>query len=347
MSRVYISLVTILSFAFFSCRSINVIDIETYNPSSITFPKEIKTVMIVNNSAQQPDNVGHSYIDAKEEISYKSISTDSMAYFLCMSLGKALIESPRFDDVRMCDDTIRRDSFFYDVRPISPSEVDSYCRDYGVDALISLDKLFFKTFFFDARDFYNKIITVEITGEIKALWPGQKEMYSIPFNDSLVWNMEGNNFLWSITEVLSESDVKVAMKYSSEYIGNEMYTSFVPYWTNEKRWYYKNFSSEWKRGTVYAAVEKWDEALNVWMSLYEKTNKWVRKAELSSNIALCYEMIGNFDKAVEYAEVSYNLFKENEREKENNMYINAQNYYFEVLKKRKEDDKMLSGQLGE
>ena len=344
--RIILLLTILLSLSFFSCSSFRVIDVETHNPSLVTFPKEVQTVMIINNSAQQSDNVGHSYIDANGVLSNKSISMDSMAYFLCMSLGKTIVQSPRFDDVRICEDTIRRDSFFYDIRPIKPADVELYCRDYNVDALISLDKLLITTTDVDAGNVINRFVKVEISGVVRALWVGQKEMYTIPFEDSLAWYMKDDFLYGGTLEVLSEPDVKVAMRYASEYIGNSLDISFVPHWTNVKRWYYKNILSDWKRGTVYADAEKWDEARNIWLTLYEKSVKWKHKAQLSSNIALCYEMDGDFDKAIEYAEISYNLYKEN-AENENDSHTDLQNYYFEALKKRKTDDVKLSEQLGE
>ena len=79
--------------------------------------------------------------------------------------------------------------------------------------------------------------------------------------------------------------------------------------------------------------------------MYRKVKKWEHKAKLASNLALCNELAGNFEKAVEYAEISYGLYKEfagNESD-----YLKVQNTYVVVLKKRQESDKMLSKQLRE
>ena len=338
MNRIYIILVTILlSLTFFSCQSIRIIEIETINPSVVTFPQDVKTVMIVNNSAQQPDNIGHSSLGPRVVDTLRSVSADSMAYIYCMALGKALIGSPRFDDVRMCDDTLRRDSSFYRVRPFTFADVETFCSDYGVDALISLDKLFAETIFFDSRNNVNSAISVEISGELRVFWPGQKEVYTIPVSDSLNWYSTYDS------ELLLESDVRIAMLYLSEHMGREAHVNFVPHWSDDQRWYYTNMSSEWKSGTAYVRAEKWAEAINIWEPLYNKANKWKHKAKLSSNIALCYEMISDLGKAIKYAEFSYDLFKEND--KEDSPYTNLQNLYIESLKKRKDADMTLSKQF--
>ena len=336
-----------VSFLFFSCQSIRIIDIETYNPSAITFPQEVKTVMIVNNSAQQPDAIGHRYLSDSKRDSVMTIPADSMAYYFCMSLGKAMVESPRFYDVRICEDTLRRDSLFYDIKPFTLNEAEYFCDDYGVDALISLDKLFFTTVFseYTMSNFAvaDKTISVQISGELRALWPGQKEVYAIPFVDSLYWNFEKNIFYNDVLGFFFEPDVRFAMLYLSDITAQKMQVNFIPFWSEDRRWYYSSITSEWRRGSAFAAAEKWKEAAKVWEPLYEKTKKLKQKARLASNIALCNEMTGDFKKAIEYAELSYGFFKE--YGDDNNPYTQIQNNYIDVLKKRMESDKVLSKQL--
>ena len=301
--------------------------------------------MIVDNSAQQPDNIGHRYISSTNGDSLSSVSADSTAYVLCMSLGRAIAESSLFHDVRICEDTLRRDSLFYNTKPFNSADVKSFCDDYRVDDLITLDKLFFKTVFNENinNDPSDNRISAEISGELRLLWPEQKEAYTIPFTDSLTWHLNGMMYL--VVNAVSKSNVRSAMLYLSNFVGYEMHTNFVPHWSNDARWYYTNFSSEWKTGSVYAAAKKWTEAAEVWVPLYEKVTQWKQKARLSSNIALCNEMIGDFEKAVEYAEISHNLFKEND--KKNSQYIRMQDIYVNALKKRKSNDEILSKQLRE
>ena len=349
MKRKYLLFTAIItSFLFFSCQSFRVIDIETYNPSAITFPPEIKTVMIINNSAQQPDNIGHRYASNLKSDSVLSISADSSAYIFCKALGKSMVESTIFDDVRMCEDTLRRDSLFYDVKPFSARKVRALCDDYGVDGIISLDKLFFSTVYHESMTNSTSSLMVtlkmQISGEVRVFWPGQKEALVVPFIDSLSWYDE-SDFFNEIIVALQRSEFSNVLLYFSEYTGQNMHINFVPFWAQEKRWYYTAFTSEWKRGTAYAAAEKWENAAEVWEPLYGKMNKWKQKAQLASNLAVCYEITGDFKKAVEYAEISHKLFKENDIE--NSPYTTIQNNYIELLKKRIDSDKILMKQLNE
>lgn len=345
---IFWSILFFLMSLFFSCRSVKSIEVETYNPARITFPPEVKTLMIVNNSAQQPDNVGHRYMRANMRDSLMSVSADSTAYDFCLWLGKNMAESPIFDDVRLCEDTLRRDSVFYDKRPFSAGTVRKLCDSYGVDGLISLDNMYFITKVYDtgAKDWLaGSIIKVEVTGELRALWPNQKEVYAFPFSDTLKWYWSDQIHFPGYVEVEVKPDVKEAMRYLSGVVAEKMHVNFVPYWSFENRWYYTSISSEWKRGTVYADAGKWEEALTAWELLLPKTVRKKLRARLLSNLALCNEMTGSFEKAIDYAEKASQLFEEYAGEYD--QYTKLQKKYVEVLKERVKNDAVLSRQLRE
>ncbi|MDR2679546.1 MAG: tetratricopeptide repeat protein [Tannerella sp.] len=328
----------------FSCSSVRSLEIETYNPAAITFPPEIQTVMIVNNAAQQPDNTGHQRKRAGKGVTEMQVSADSTAAVFCLQLGKSIAASPVFYDVRLCEDTLRRDSVFYDKRPFSAHDVQALCDDYGVDALISLDNFVLLTEVDETGFngyFFEPFLRVTLFGELRALWPGQKEVYTFPFSDSLRWLLPDDSQAANITE----ADVLYAMRYLSSVTGEKVQVNFVPYWSYDNRWYYTAISSEWKRGAACAAVAKWNEAAGIWETLLSKTGKWNPKARLLSNLALCSEIAGDFEKAVGYAEESYRLFVTNAGE--DNDYTKLQKMYLEILKGRAKNDSVLSRQLRE
>ncbi|MDR0394702.1 MAG: tetratricopeptide repeat protein [Tannerella sp.] len=333
---------------FFSCGSVKSIEVETCNPATVTFPPEVRTLMIVNNSAQQPDGVGHRYIRGEKEDATVAVPVDSVAYDFCLGLGKIIAESPVFYDVRICEDTLRRDSVFYDKRPFSAGEVEELCESYGVDGLISLDKMYFLTEVFDTGpdDRSDGFINIQIIGELRALWPNQEAVYTFPFSDSLKWYWSDQVvYAEDFIEMTDKPDVKDAMRYLSEEIGRKMQMNFVPHWAFDNRWYYTDVSSEWKRGTVYANVGRWEEASGIWESLLLKTGRWKSKARLLSNLALCNEMAGDFNKAVDYAEKSARLFEKNAGKDSD--YTKLQAKYVEALKERAKNDLLLSKQLRE
>lgn len=325
-----------------SCGMYKTLEIETFNPAAVTFPSHVNTLMIVNNAAQQPDSIGHEIENFLNKT--VSVSSDSTAYDLCLSLGESISEIRIFDDVRLCDDTMRRDSAFYKTRLFSREEVRQICSDYGVDAFITLDGLIFNTKLtrrVESYGFYFGIgLEVEASGELRVYLPEEKEVCTFPFRDSL--------FRYDYSEDISAyspQDFSEAMRYLSSYLGKKLSANFIPYWSADKRWYYTGFSSEWKQASAFAARGKWDEAEAIWEGLLQKARNGKQRARLYSNLALCAEIRGDFNQAVEHAEKSCELYGSVLPGEE--QFVKSQKLYVEILKKRLNSESLLSKQLRE
>ena len=62
------SLFVLLTGVLTSCGSVNYFQIETYNPSEVTFPKTVNEILVVNHSVPQPANAGYrSQVLGEEE----------------------------------------------------------------------------------------------------------------------------------------------------------------------------------------------------------------------------------------------------------------------------------------
>ena len=340
VSNIFIALCVALLFS--SCQTYRMIGIETYHAASITFPSDIQSIMIVNNTPLQ--SYDHGYHLVRIQNQDVSISTDSMAYLFCLSLGKAIAELPFFDDVRLCDDPLRSDSFFNMTRPLLVDDVERLCDEYDIDALISLDKLYFKADINTSEmSVFNYFISlqVEVAGELKALWPGGNVAHTIPFTDSLQLLLDP----FSLTDDFLVQEVKEAIRDWLENTSQQMYKHFVPFWENDDRWFYTSMSSDWKRATAYTVANKWEEASTMWQSLYDNTSHKMQKARLASNLALAREIAGDLPKAIEYAEIAHSIFQEMSNEQDT--FRQMQKNYLDLLRKRIEDDRKLSEQLRE
>jgi hypothetical protein len=339
MKNAVLFIAVILSFILLTgCDSYRVVQIEVYNPGIITFPPGVKDILILNNSAQQPDNIGHrvSLLGMKDTVI--SASADSTAYHFCMSLGNEIADSPLFGDVRVSEDTLRYDSVFYERKYFDKYDISKLLSLYNVDAVISLDRLMFNsivgnTSYYDGYYLYNIELFVGVAGEVSAYIPN--ESYSLPFKDSAAW----------VLEDFKTVDLEHGMKYISADVGKKMAKNFVPYWTQDNRWYYVDFSSSWRRAAAYAYNSKWTEAYYEWNRILENTDKGKSKARLYANMALGKEMEGDFESAYSFAEKSYELFLSIAGEDDS--FTKLQKVYIDVLKKRIESDKILTRQLDE
>jgi hypothetical protein len=304
--------------------------------------------MLVNNSAQQPDCSGHILLRSDGSQGRLCVKSDSVAYDFCQSLGCNIAEAPLFDDVRICDDTMRYDSLFSFSTHFLLSEVPELCDKYNVDAIISLDRFVCNTVYEEPRLgslLQGDNVRVVIQMELRALWKGQESAISIELSDTLQWNYEFDYYMLAEHRRNREKNIKRALHYLADYMGQNSKVNFIPWWNNETRWYYSGNASTWKNASSLTAAERWNEALTAWNSILAATDKWQLRARLTSNIALCNEMCGNIDKALEAATETYRLFNSNLGKDDN--LTQLQKKYIEMLEARIAKETALTNQLRE
>ncbi|MDF9830026.1 DUF6340 family protein [Parabacteroides sp. PF5-6] len=328
------------------CQSIKELYIETYNPAEITYPEAVARILIVNNTVPQPPDVGYElYLLGKQQDTCRA-NADSAAWDACKTLGKAIIEANYFEDVLLYHFPTRTDDRFIADGKMSAEKVRELCKETGTDAIISFDRLLFnmrKDVDAVSNDEFQGKIKVEVGGIVRTYLPDRTiPLASVVVNDSLEFRE------YAVHQELLDVFLPtpdVALRAAGTYIGATLYPTFVPYWDEEKRWYYTGAGSRWKEASAYAAAGKWTEALESWHTLYTKSSNKKIKAKLASNMALGEEMTGHFDKAHHWAVTSKDLFKETEGEEA--MHTKLLHAYTAVLQQRIQSDKKLDIQFGE
>ena len=92
-----------------SCSSLRYVEIETYNPSEIVFPKKVRKILIVNNAVAQP-KVRYEALRPMNSADTMGVRADSTTFDFCRRLGERMAQSPRFEDVRLYQGALRTDS---------------------------------------------------------------------------------------------------------------------------------------------------------------------------------------------------------------------------------------------
>lgn len=326
-----------------ACSSINYIGIETYNPAEVTFPKDVNKLLIVNNAVAQPDDWGYKLIMQGKEESDARAKADSALFDACKSLGKAIVDASFFNDVLLYNHGYRQDKNVHIDAKLTAEQVADLCEETGADAVISVDRLLFnmKKDVTDLGVYVTGIIDVKMDGVVRTYLPGRElPIATVHYNDSTSWgeSAETTSILNKILPTPEE-----ALRISGEYFGLKIYSNFVPHWQKETRWYYSDIGSRWKEASAYAEKEKWAEAEIRWNTIYKNSKKGDKRAKSASNLALCCEMKGDLVKALEWATISYDLFKENKKDKENASFMEV---YVKVLTERIQRDKKLNIQFG-
>ncbi len=291
-----------------SCASTSYFSIDTFNPATLTFPSTVKKLLIVNNANPQPSTSGYEYKLLGMVQDTAKASADSAAFDLCRTLGETIVASPYYEDVLLYDGIYRQDKSYLSDERLPPERVEELCEANGVDAVVSLDRLLFKTkrtIRAVGSGYLEGAVDVDLAGILRIYLPGQEKIWgTILLGDSLRWE----------EAALSKEEMEIVLPPTEEclraagrYEGEKSYVHFVPFWESETRWYYKEMSSRWKEAYAYAKDGKLDKAAGIWADLFEKTSDAVRKAKAAANIAVCRELQGNLEEALKWAEEATGL----------------------------------------
>lgn len=320
-----------------SCSTIRFIGIETLEPSELHVPHTVRRVLIVDNAAM-PSATSCSLTLGKIPLEVKEVTTDSMAFYYCHTLGERIADAHRYDDVRLYDRAYRP-SHLSD-QPLSASEVRQLCTDESVDAVISLDGLRFSVkgdinplYFFTSDP-----LQVDVSGVLRLSIPSDPLpiVRTVYLSDTFHAAFEGTI---DSPEAISQA-MRTVLREVSLYMADRSSSRFVPHWEPNVRWYYTSSSSAWKEASAYAAAEKWKEASIIWHRLYDQARNWKIKARLASNIAVSEELCGNLSIASDWAERSYTHYLEYASVVDSTT-LNRQRRYTEVMKQRLRSDKEL------
>lgn len=288
----------LLSLLLASCSSVHYFTIETLEPAEVTFPKDVKTVLIVNNAVPQPEDMGITVSYRKAPANPK-IKTDSAIFVATRSIGEAIAASPFFEDVRLYEKAYNEHGTFQKDSRMSQSEVEELCELNESDAVISLDHLYFSvTKTIDDQDpqslyplgsikvIYSSVVRAHIPERISPL-------ATMQVVDSLFFYDEGS-LLPSIAEAIS---------MSAEYMGEVTSNLFIPNWQEDNRLIYRySNSTTWKNASAYAYQGKWKLAANIWEELYNKTKSEKKLARIATNLAIANELSDDLPKAAEWVE---------------------------------------------
>lgn len=337
-----------LSALLTACGGINYVSIETCNPGEVTFPKEVRKILMVNNAVAQPENSGYTYTLLGVLQDTAKAKADSALFDLCTACGKTILNTDYFDDVLLFHDFLQEGknqlSDFKDQR-LNREQVEDLCETNGVDAIISLDKMLFsmkKEVTSLGGGFVNGTTRVDMSGIMRAYIPNRdKPLATILIGDSVEFEQAAEDLKLLDYYLPSSSN---ALRLAGEYLGSRVATYFVPHWSEETRWYYNNANSRWKEAAAYASAGKWEEAAAMWEALFNKTKDSATQAKLSSNVALALEMQNKLEKAAKWAQKSYDLFCKSENNTSKDAVLLKA--YIDVLNARIQSDKKLNVQIG-
>lgn len=303
-----------LALSLANCAGIKYMTIETQEPAQVNLPSNVYSLAIVNNTVQQPDDVGHDSIPIGfEKPERVSASSDSAAIFYTEALTQFLNEENYFEEVVYNANPLRNDHDFFIEKPVDPITMNKIRKETGADAVISLDKLFIETNkreHFRQQGYTYANMTGKIHSTLRVYLPTMEgRIPAIQYSDSIQWTGFDIQDGGAYADAMIPSR-KEAIKILAVRAAEKMTYVFAPHWEMQDRWYYTLSNSLMREGEAHAKSADWENAIKKWEAYYNNSSKKTDKAKAANNIALAYEMLDNMEQSLEWVKISNDLFND-------------------------------------
>ena len=263
-------------------------------------------ILVVNNSLKQPNNFGHTTIIDGE--SRGNIEVDlSRSVLYCLFAATQNMESTgEFDAVELMDISQNHSTNYYSRTSLTFLQTERLCADYQADALLTLNQLVLydvvESFPTDEGTYY-AYLQAYAQSHWTIHYAGQTREVSFTQADTLLWESQLH-----YTRAQSLSDLpsrQEALLYLARELGNRMGSSFAPSWQTTRRYIYE--LPDLQAGLDAFRLQRWNSAINQWLTIVDSKDKKAA-ACAAANIAIAYEMLGDYASACDYAQRASRLF---------------------------------------
>lgn len=305
-------LISLLTLA--SCGGTRNMRVEVMRPARITVPKSIQSVALLNRSVPTQNDQLESVLTGERPAQDKDLSQECQR-----GLNETLGTSARFRIAR-CENTMDAadgKSLGFG-NPLSWEIVDSLCKRYETDALMSLE--YFDTDFSvvnpgaTAAAAVTSVLNggsgnVQATGKARATAgfriydPKTKTiLYEDRFDYNRTWTRQATNPIDAVAGLIKKNEALFVVSYEA---GSEFAMDIVPLYYWEDRELYKGKKGRLEIGERQALSKDWEGALKTWTEVYDEETKSKIRARAAFNAALAYEVLGNLDQALVWAQKAY------------------------------------------
>ena len=279
-------------------------------------------ILVVNNALEQPQDFGHTtMIDGDSQENIPVNLSRSIVYCL-FSAVQAMDYSGEFDAVELMDISQNTSTNYYSRKALSHAQAERLCADYQADALLILNQLVL----YDVLESFpveNGAYYAYLQAYAQSHWTihyaGQSREVSFTQADTLLWESQ---LYYTRAQSLSNLPPRQeALLYLAQELGQKIGGSFLPSWQEARRYIYE--MDELKAGLDAFRYQRWKEAIHHWQKVVnDESSKGVNSSKrfkrgkdnkkvaacAAANIAIAYEMQGDYSSACAYANEACRLF---------------------------------------
>lgn len=263
-------------------------------------------ILVVNNALTQPQDFGHSTILDGENTGNVEIDLSRSVLYCLFATTQSMESTGEFDAVELMDISQNHSTNYYTRTPLTFSQAERLCADYQADALLTLNQLVLydvvESFPTDEGTYY-AYLQAYAQSHWTIHYAGQTREVTFTQADTLLWESQLH-----YTRAQSLSDLpsrQEALLYLARELGNRMGSSFAPSWQTTRRYIYE--LPDLQAGLDAFRLQRWNSAINQWLTIVDSKDKKAA-ACAAANIAIAYEMLGDYVSACDYAQRASRLF---------------------------------------
>lgn len=255
--------------------------------AEIDIPADLDSVIVVNKTKVAKGD-GNQLLNVLEGmVSGEPILGDKYgAKSSVENMQRLVRESERMDllhdeiiDVRLKD--LSGDT------PLKGEFVDSICKEYGADGLISLE-------LFDS-DSYNSSSSAQVITQWRLYYPNERKI----IDEFKVYSYANDYAHYTVVPTAYTSISRAGAMGAQIY-----FNRIVPWYRREAREYYTSGSHEMKAAKKSVRQNDWNQATYYWEVETESQTDQKTVGKASYNLALASEIKGDIDKALEWIDAS-------------------------------------------
>ena len=349
LKTTFLSLLTVC-FLISSCGPSRIVSFNVTRPAEISLPSDINTVLLVDRTkfSNKMVNILEGILTGELPEDDKAAAQEAM-----MSLKNALNNSPRFN-VKILTDRLEGNSMtaaFPDA--LKWDVIDKLCVNNNAEAVVCLevyDSNFIVTHGtrikkksvgegttkhdVEYTEYYAQGIGSVKMG-IRTYYNKDKSIVDQQMiNKNNTWNATGTSVLDAMRLLISKTN---ANKFLASTVGEDYAYKISPMpYTISRPFYGKSkHIPEVETGSRYADVNQWNEAITSWKNGLKKARK-KDAGYLTYNLAIAYEVLGEYGTALTWAQDSYTKYGNK----------NGRDYVWE-LRRRMNEEVVLNKQMNQ
>ncbi len=275
---------------FSACTTLQTISFERLQAADVSYPDQVRTVGVINYAPQ----------DKQERDSILGLwNGDGMV--TVESLAREIAATDYFNQVVVCDSALRPIGMGNEeILPMS--QADSLIQTLGVDMLFAVEQV--RIELKEGSLFHTELmmdvpaVDGVITPLVRAYVSGRNApLFSISKTDTICWVVSPELTFGQIMQEASDFAATLPVSY------------LLPHWKEMNRYYFDGGNMEMRDAGVYIREQNWEGAAALWQKLHDGRKGKV-KMRAAYNLALNYELQGDYERAKEYLDTALSLASE-------------------------------------